>query len=283
MKITVKTPEEIEVIRTGGKLLAKILTQVRDSAISGVSTKALDEFAERLIREAGGAPSFLGYRVSGITVPYPASICTSINDEIVHAIPRKDRVLRDGDIVGLDIGMWYPVDTATSYQLPATNRKKGLPEAGSWKLEAALATDMAITIGVGNISREAERLIHATREALDAGIQAVRPGRHIGDIGAAVERRLRQDTLGIIRDLAGHGVGYQVHEGPCIPNFGKPGTGTEIKEGMVLAIEPMATLGRGKIVLAPDQWTYKTADGSLGAHFEHTIAVTKNGAEVLTQ
>ncbi len=255
MAITIKTIEEIDTLREGGKRLALVLARVAAAVAPGISTFDLDTLAERLIIESGGIPSFKGYRAVGIHTPYPATICVSVNDEVVHAIPVKDKILREGDVVSLDIGIW-------------------------WK---KLCTDMAVTVGVGKVSAEIERMIAATKESLDLGIAAVRPGGHIGDIGYAVEQRLKKDHLGIIRDLAGHGVGYKLHEDPFIPNFGSPRTGPELKEGMVIAIEPMATLGTWRVVLQKDAWTYKTADGSLAAHFEHTIAVTKDGVEVLTK
>lgn len=254
MPITIKTKEEINTLREGGRHLALVLEQVTAAVAPGVSTFELDALAERLIVESGGTPAFKGYRVPGVRSAYPATMCISVNDEVVHAIPRKEKILAEGDVVSLDIGMEF----------------------------SKLITDMAITIGVGKVSSEIEKLIRATKESLDLGIAVVRPGAHIGDIGRAVEQRLKKDSLGIIRDLAGHGVGYQLHEDPFIPNFGSPGTGPELKEGMVLAIEPMATLGTWRVVLQKDEWTYKTADGSLAAHFEHTIAVSKDGVEVVT-
>lgn len=266
MAITIKTKEEINTLREGGKRLALVLDQVAKAVAPGVSTFELDALAERLIIESGGTPSFKGYCMAGIRTPYPATMCVSINDEVVHAIPRKDKILHDGDVVSLDIGMLWPAEASAK-------------AAG----KRTMITDMAITVGVGKVSGEIERMIAATKESLDLGIAAVRPGAHVGDIGHAVEQRLKKDRLGIIRDLTGHGVGYQLHEDPFIPNFGSPGTGPEIKEGMVLAIEPMATLGTWRVVLADDDWTYRTADGSLAAHFEHTLAVTKDGVEILTR
>ncbi len=197
MPITIKTKEEINALREGGKRLASVLAQVAAAVTPGVSAFELDLLAERLILESGGTPAFKGYRVAGVRTPYPATLCVSVNNEVVHAIPAKDKVLHDGDVVSLDIGMWW--------------RK--------------LCTDMAITVGVGKVSGEIERMIHATKESLDLGIAAVRPGAHVGDIGHAVEQRLKKDRLGIIRDLAGHGVGYELHEDPFIPNFGSPHTG----------------------------------------------------------
>ena len=279
--ITIKTPEEINILREGGHQLADILQKVADAARPGISTLDLDRLAEELIFQYGGAPSFKGYKISDVRTPFPGSLCVSINDEVVHGIPRPDRILKEGDIVALDIGMWWPAGATTnSQQLTTyTKKKSGI---GNRELEVALATDMAVTIGIGKISPEAKRLIQATKEALETGIQAVRAGGKIGDISHAIETHLRAHKLGVVEELAGHGVGYEVHEEPFIPNLGKPGTGPEIKEGMVLALEPISTLGDPRVKLQKDEWTFKTVDGSLSAHFEHTIAVTKEGAEILT-
>lgn len=252
--VTVKTPEDIAILREGGRRLAGILRRLATETKPGISTFDLDALAERLIREQGGAPVFKGYKIAEAKTPFPASICTSVNDEVVHGIPRRERVLKDGDVLGIDIGMRY----------------KGL------------ITDTALTVGVGAVSADAERLIRVTREALGLGIDAARPGATLGDIGHAVGSHLKKERLGVIRDLAGHGVGYKLHEPPLIPNYGKQGTGLTLREGMVIAIEPMATLGDWRIILDRDAWTFRTADGSLAAHFEHTIAVGKEGAEVLT-
>lgn len=260
MAARIKTKEEIARMRGCGRRLAAVIARLEGAVRPGISTGELDELAERLMREAGGDPVFKGYRIAGVATPYPASICTSVNDEVVHGIPRKERALRDGDIISIDIGMRWPFD-----------KRQGF------------VTDMAITVGVGKISADAERLIRATREALDAGIAAVHPGARIGDISHAVETRLKKDRLGIIRDLAGHGVGHELHEEPLVPNYGKAGSGLELCEGMAIAIEPMATLGGWRIALDRDEWTFRTADGSLAAHFEHTVAITNNGVEVLTK
>lgn len=272
MAVTVKTKEEINIMREGGRLLAGILNQVVAAARVGISTFELDNLAEDLILQSGGAPSFKGYRVKGARNAYPGTMCISINDEVVHGIPRNDRILREGDVVGLDIGMWY------------SGGKRGdwRREAGKTDSRSSLCTDMAVTIGIGKISSEAKRLIDATKESLDIGIGQVKPGATVGDIGNAIETFLKKNNLGIIRDLAGHGVGYELHEEPLIPNYSSAGKGVELKEGMVIAIEPMATLGDWRVVLADDGWTFKTVDNSLGAHFEHTMAVTKDGVEVLT-
>lgn len=265
--ITIKTKEEIALLREGGRRLAEILQKLVAATRTGVSTLELDDLAEDLILACGGKPAFKGYRIRETSIPFPATICTSINDEVVHGIPRKNRILKEGDIIGIDIGMLWPSEALAK---EASGRK-------------GLYTDMAVTIGVGKISAEAERLIRITREALDMGIRAVKSGAHIGDIGAAVEVCLKKERLGIVRDLAGHGVGHKLHEEPLIPNFGKAGTGLELCEGMVIAIEPMATLRDWRIKLDRDKWTFRTVDGSLAAHFEHTVVVMKNGVEILTQ
>ncbi len=292
MAVTIKTKEEIGLIREGGKRLAGILNQVVAAALPGVATAVLDAIAEDLIVKAGGRPSFKGYRIKGVDTGYPATMCISINDEVVHGIPRKDRVLKEGDIVGLDIGMWWP--SAGGAQVENTGAQHQAnkmlysqsPEGARSELMPSLrplCTDMAVTVGIGKISKEAQQLIDATRESLEVGIAEVRSGATVGDIGNAIERFLKKYKFGIVRDLAGHGVGYELHEEPLIPNYGKAGKGTELKEGMVIAIEPMATLGDWRVILGDDQWTFKTIDKSLGAHFEHTMAVTKDGAEVLTR
>ncbi len=285
MAVSIKTAEEIAILREGGKRLGRILQELVARVSPGVSTLEIDRIAEGLMFDCGGESSFKGYRGTREERPYPASICASVNDEVVHAPPGKKKILREGDIVGLDIGMWWP-----------TQR-----EIGNWKLEIGkkdrivssrhqpritnhqpLCTDTAVTVGVGKISKEAERLLKVTQEALDIGIAAARPGATTGDIGAAVEIYLKKHNLGIVRELAGHGVGYAVHEEPMIPNYGKPGTGVKLQEGMVVAIEPMAMLGAERLIHDEKNWTYRTADGSLAAHFEHTLALTPKGAEVLT-
>lgn len=254
---SIKSKEEIAILREGGKRLAEILEKVAKAVKPGVSTSELDGLAEGLIFAYQGTPSFKGYKIRETKIPYPGSLCASVNDEVVHAIPRRERILKEGDIIGLDIGMRYPTQNG-------------------------LYTDAAVTVGVGEISVEADKLIRLTKEALETGIKMVRAGARVGDIGHAVQKFLENNKLGVVRDLAGHGVGHAVHEEPLIPNYGKPGSGPELKEGMVIAIEPMATLGGWRVVLDDDEWTFRSADGSLAAHFEHTVAVTKDGAEVLT-
>lgn len=272
----IKTKEEILILRESGRKLARILASVIAAVQPGVSTLELDTLADKLILKSGGTPSFKGYKIQGVKKPYPGSLCTSINDEVVHGIPHQDRILKSGDIIGLDIGMLWPAHENQESRIPPSLK---LRRTGK---NQGLYTDMAVTIGVGKISKEAQKLIDDTKEALNIGIQAARLGARTGDIGNAIEQFLKKEKYGIVRDLAGHGVGYEVHEDPLIPNFGQPETGTKLEENMVLAIEPMATLGDWRVILDRDQWTFRTADGSLAAHFEHTIVITKNGPEILT-
>jgi len=253
--VTIKTSEEIEILREGGRRLALILQTVAKEAVAQVSSAYLNDCAEKLIKKGGDTPSFLGYAPRGAKRPFPAALCVSINDEVVHGIPNEaGKILKDGDIVALDAGLVH----------------KGL------------FVDYAITIGVGAIDEKAQKLLEVTKKALARGIKAVRAGRTTGDIGYAIETFVKPSGFGIVRDLAGHGVGYAVHEEPFIPNFGKRGEGVELKAGMVIAIEPMLNEGSAAVVLAPDGFTYRTKDGSRSAHFEHTVVVTEKGAEILT-
>lgn len=252
--IKIKSSDEIEIIHEGGKILAGVLAVVAEVAKPGVATIELDILAEKLIREAGGVPSFKNYKTKDDRVSYPASLCVSINDEVVHGIPSKSRILKDGDIVGLDVGMRYQ----------------------------KLYTDTAVTVAVGEVTGGAKKIIEVCKKSLEMGIGVVRPGARIGDIGFAVQSYVEKNGFHIVRNLVGHGVGYAAHEEPEVPNFGKKGEGPVLKEGMVLAIEPMITAGSPILILDKDKWTWKTRDSSLSAHFEHTVAVTKDGAEILT-
>lgn len=250
----IKSKKEIEILAEGGKRLAEILRNVAKSVKPGITTKELDNIAEMLILSSGGIPSFKGYKAFGAGTAYPASLCTSVNDEVVHGIPSEKRVLKEGDIIGLDIGM--------SYQ--------------------RLFTDTALTVGVGVIDGASQRLIGVTKGALAVGIAQVRPGAYVGDIGGAIQTYVESHGFGVVRELVGHGVGHKVHEEPEIPNWGKRGRGIRLCEGMVLALEPMVTAGKHYIVLESDEWTWKTKDHSRAAHFEHTMVVMKDGARVLT-
>ncbi len=254
MAIRIKTKEEIEILREGGKRLASILAQVGQMVAPGVSTLALDEYAYKLIKDGGDEPAFLNYKPEGHGKAFPASLCTSVNGEIVHGIPSKSKVLKDGDVVSIDLGL----------------KHKGL------------FTDHAITVGVGNISKKDQQLLDDTKEALEIGIWAAKNGNTTGDIGHAIESFVHK-RYGIIRELSGHGVGIEIHEDPYIPNFGKAGKGVKLIPGMVIAIEPMLTSGSPNIIVLNDGYTIKTSDGSRAAHFEHTILITKDEPEVLTK
>lgn len=253
-----KTELEISILRESGKRLGAILKTLAETVKPGISTGFLDECAERLIKEAGGDAVFKGYKAYGSKGAYPASVCVSVNSEIVHGIPRAERILREGDIVGLDIGMRYPSHTG-------------------------LITDTAVSVPVGRIRLDVENLLKVTEGSLYKGIEAARIGNHIGDIGHAIQAHLETCAFGIVRELVGHGVGKKLHEDPYVPNYGNKHEGELLKEGMVLALEPMATMGSPRIVLDNDGWTYKTKDGSFAAHFEHTIIIRKKGTEILTR
>ncbi|MEI6660087.1 MAG: type I methionyl aminopeptidase [bacterium] len=253
MAVIIKTLEQIESLREGGRILAEVLAKVAKRAAPGVSTFELDQYAYKLIKEAGGEPAFLNYCPEGVDIPYPASLCTSVNSEIVHGIPKKDVILKEGDVVSLDLGVKY----------------KGL------------YTDHAVTVGVGQISRASRELLNDTNEALLVGIEAARGGATVGDIGHAIEQFVAR-RYGIVRELSGHGVGVKIHEDPYVPNFGKPGKGQKLIPGMVIAIEPMLNIGRADIDQDDDGYTIRTSDGSRSAHFEHTILITEGDAEILT-
>lgn len=254
MSIIIKTPKQIEIIREGGKILARILAKVAKRVKPGVSTHELDEYAYSLIKETGGTPAFLNYKPKGSPKGFPASLCASVNNEIVHGIPKKNRILKEGDIVALDLGLKY----------------KGL------------FTDHAISVPVGKISKKNQQLIDYTKKALEVGIGVSRGGATVGDIGHAIESFVNK-KFGIVRDFSGHGVGVKIHEDPYIPNYGKPGKGQKLIPGMVIAIEPMLNVGAGHTTMSNDNWTVKTMDGSRSAHFEHTVLITETEPEILTK
>ncbi|HRI44867.1 MAG TPA: type I methionyl aminopeptidase [Fimbriimonadaceae bacterium] len=246
--IVYKKPHEIEMMRAAGRVVARTLRIVSESIVPGKTTpRELDALAERLIREAGGIPSFLHYR------NYPAATCISVNEVVIHGIP-DDRVLQEGDIVDLDFGVTL----------------NGWVADGAW------------TYAVGRVSEEAQRLMNVTRESLMQGIAKARIGNRIGDIGATIQRYVERHGYSVVKDLVGHGVGTSVHEEPSVPNFGKPGKGPAIKEGMTICIEPMVNQGTFKVRTLADKWTVVTADGKLSAHYEHTVAITKDGPDILT-
>lgn len=245
--VLVKSSRELERMRRAGRVAARALREVGRAVRPGTTTLALDRVADRVIRSLGGVPSFLGYR------GFPASACISVNDEIVHGIPGR-RVLREGDLVKVDLGA----------------------------LVDGYHGDVAATFPVGSISPRTRRLLRVTEEALFRGIEAVCPGARLGDVGYAVQSFVESHGFSVVRQFAGHGVGRSLHEDPQVPNFGKPGKGMVLRPGMVLAVEPMVNEGTWRAVVDGDGWTVRTADGQLSAHFEHTVAVTEDGYEILT-
>ncbi len=249
--IIYKTPDEIDKMRRAGRITARAIEAMLEHVAPGVTTADLDAVAERSIRDQGAAPSFLHYKGT-----YPATICASVNEEIVHGIPSKKRALRTGDVLSLDCGAIWD----------------------------GFQGDSAVTVIVGGEppTPEAEKLVRVTEDALDAAIQAIRPGGRLSDIGSAIQQVVEGAGFTLVREYGGHGIGRAMHEDPFIQNFGKPGRGPELKPGLVIAVEPMAMLGGYETRVLPDGWTVVTADGSLAAHFEHTIAVTGDGPEVLT-
>lgn len=258
MKIRKKSKKEIALLKEGGKILAEALNAAaevaEEAAERRVTTKDLNRIAEEIIRKYGAEPAFLNYQPSDYDIPFPASLCTSINDEIVHGIPSDNIVLREGDIVSLDLGAKF----------------KGL------------YTDSSLTVAVGKVSEEARKLLNVTRESLAVGIEKLRPGLTLGDYGHAVDKFAHDNGFVTVWGLVGHGIGYSQHEPPQIPNYGTPGKGLVLEQGMVLALEPMLTLKSRDIVLSSNGYTFSTRDGSIAAHFEHTVAITKKGNEVLT-
>ncbi len=245
----VKTDAEIAAMRTGGKMLATVLDTLRQQIKAGMTTKELADIARSKLAELGGEPTILGYQ------GFPDAICISVNDEVVHGIPSDKRVLADGDVVGLDFCVTHQ----------------------------GMITDSAITVIVGKGGNDkVKQLLRDTQEALLTGIETLHDGVRVGDIGAAIEKQLDKKGYGIVRDLVGHGVGHAMHEDPNIPNYGRPGSGPTLQAGMTVAIEPMVTLGADDVVMADDGWTIQTRDGSISAHFEHTVLVTKDGYEILT-
>ncbi|MEE9203158.1 MAG: type I methionyl aminopeptidase [Dehalococcoidia bacterium] len=247
MGIVIKSAAEVELMRKAGRALALILERLMREIQPGMTTAELDDITVQEVQRHGVKPSFKGYH------GYPANLCVSINDEVVHGIP-GERQLQEGDIVSLDFGV----------------------------IREGLQADAAVTVGVGEISPEAQRLLEATRGSLLAGIEQCRPGAHLGDISAAIQEHVESRGFAVVREYSGHGVGRELHEEPQVPNFGSPGSGPRLRQGMTLALEPMVNAGGWLTRLDSNQWTVLTADGSLSAHFEHTVVITGEGAEVLT-
>jgi len=254
--VTIKTPEEIAILREGGRRLAELLATLAKELSPGVSSLELDSKAHELIVAGGDKPSFLGYKSKGSKDGFPGSICFSANNEIVHGAPSiEPHIIKEGDIITIDGGL----------------------------IHKGLYTDSAITLGVGKISETGKKIIAATSTALEKGIAAACAGGHIGDIGAAIEEYVKTTDFSLTAGLSGHGVGYSVHEDPYVPNWGERGKGEELRPGLVIAIEPMLNEGTSKTKVASDGFTICTADGKLSAHFEHTIVIGENGPEVLTK
>lgn len=248
MPIVIRTPQEIAKMRRSGIALRAVLDAVRDAVVAGSTTMDLERVAEAKIAEVGGVSAFKGYH------GYPRVLCTSINSEVVHGIPSKKNTLREGDVVSIDCGV--VIDGYYS--------------------------DSAITVPVGKVSEQAEQLLAVTAASLVSAIQTIRAGVHLGDVGAAVQEVVEAAGFSVVREFVGHGIGTSMHEDPQIPNYGRRGIGIKLREGMVLAIEPMVNVGKPEVRVLEDGWTAVTVDGSLSAHFEHTVAVMADGAQVLT-
>ena len=246
--IVCRSAAELERMREAGRLVGEVLTELTAAVAPGVSTAELDEIAERRIRQAGATPAFKGYH------GYPATICASINDEVIHGIPSGRRVLAEGDIISIDVGA-------------ALDGYYG---------------DSAVTLPVGQVSEQAATLLRVTEESLYKAIEQARPGKRVSDIGHAVQRHVEAFGFSVVREFVGHGIGQRMHEEPQVPNYGEPGHGPRLAEGMVLAIEPMVNAGKPAVKVLADGWTAVTRDGGLSAHFEHTVAVTADGPWILT-
>lgn len=251
--IRIKTRRELDAMREAARHVAEVLLELRELAKPGVTTGDLDQHARKAIKRRGVQSSFLGYGPHGLP-PYPGVVCVSVNDEIVHGIP-GGRVLEEGDVVSVDFGVSYE----------------------------GYHGDSAFTVTLGSTSEEARRLVEATRDALERGIEQMVPGNRLSDIGHAVQVRAESEGFSVVRQFVGHGIGREMHEPPQIPNYGPPGRGPRLKPGMVFAIEPMVTAGGPDVAILEDEWTAVTTDGSLAAHFEHTILITDHGPEVLTR
>jgi len=252
--IKIKTQQEIEIMRQGGEILARVLSDVSAEAKSGVSLRQLDDLSEKLIIGFNARPSFKGYKPAGSKKAFPAALCVSLNHEVVHGVP-DGRILKNGDIVGLDLGVFYQ----------------------------GYHTDGAVTAGIGKISDEAKRLIYITRESLNLAIDMCGPGIYWGDIAREMQKYIEEAGFSVVKELTGHGVGRDLQENPFLANYGKKGDEPMLKEGMVMAIEPMVAMGKPQVEIGIDGFVYQTRDKSLAAHFEHTIAIVKSGAKVLTK
>ena len=253
MKVFLKTEDEISLMREANQLVGKTLAELAKYVIPGVTTLQLDKIADEFIRDHGGIPTFKNFP-NPFGEPFPASICTSINEEVVHGIPRENQILKEGDVISVDCGI----------------------------LLAGYNGDSCYTFCVGEVAEETKELLNVTKEALYLGIKEAVAGNHLGDIGFAIQQYCESRGYGVVRELTGHGIGKEMHEEPKVPNYGRRGNGILLKEGMCIAIEPMITMGDRHIGLMPDKWTIRTLDGKPAAHFEHTIAIRKGQAEILS-
>jgi methionyl aminopeptidase len=250
--ISLKSAREIEIMRRANVIVAEVLQELKQQVAPGVTTLDLDAIAEEMTLKKGAVPAFKGYNVAGRI--YPRCLCASVNDEIVHGIP-SNRALREGDIIGLDYGVIYE----------------------------GFYGDSAITVGIGKVSEEAQRLMDVTEQSLYKGIEQLRDGKRLGDLGAVVQKTAEDAGFSVVRAFVGHGIGKKLHEEPPVPNYGEPDRGLRLREGMVLAIEPMVNVGSHEVEIKEDGWTAVTKDGSLAAHFEHSVAITKTGPFILSQ
>jgi methionyl aminopeptidase len=253
--IFLKSPQEIEIMRTANRIVSEILAELRETIRPGIATGEIDRMAADLIKKKGARSAFKGYQMRNGTVPFPATICISLNDEVVHGIPSAQRAMREGDVVSLDFGVIY----------------------------RDFYGDAAVTFALGRVGEKAQRLIETTAAALEEGISQAQVGNRLGDISAAIQERVEKDGFSVVREFVRHGVGRRLHEDPPVPNYGAPGRGMRLREGMVIAIEPMVNAGQADVMLKSDGWTAVTKDGSLSAHFEHSVAITEKGPQVLSR
>ena len=253
--IFLKSPHEIELMRKANRIVITILAELREQVRPGISTGEIDRWAAELIRKKGAASAFKGYTIRNGSVPFPATICVSINDEIVHGIPNAARTIQDGDVVSLDFGV----------------------------IHEGFYGDAAISFVLGAAPERTRKLLTTTAEALEEGIAQAQVGNRLGNVSAAIQDCIERESFSVVRDFVGHGVGRRLHEDPAVPNYGTKNRGVRLREGMVLAIEPMVNMGQAGVMMKDDAWTAVTKDGSLSAHFEHSIAITERGPQILSQ
>lgn len=253
--IFLKSPQEIELMRKANRIVIEILAEIREKIQPGISTGDIDRMAAELIRKKGARSAFKGYKIRNGIVPFPANICVSLNDEVVHGIPSSQRIIQEGDLVSLDFGV----------------------------ICQDFYGDAAISLVLGPVEERMQTLLTATAESLEEGIAQAQVGNRLGDVSAAIQARVERDGFAVVREFVGHGVGRRLHEDPAVPNYGVKNRGVRLREGMVIAIEPMVNMGRPEVMMKDDAWTAVTKDGSLSAHFEHSIAISEKGPQVLSQ